>query len=182
MERYVPPAGAIGLVHATSWVGQRIARKQGVPFSHAIVAIGTSGANGPQVLDVAPKTARITSLFDWGLKGQRVDWYAWNDPLTAEEVRTLRSLAHIVDTRIRYDYLALLRLALGNYSPSDARPHRMFCTHLVATVLMLLRDYDIDGNQQPWNVTPRTLSGALKNSRHFTRWYPVLPFGEDSSD
>lgn len=172
--RLAPPPGAIGLVHQNSWVGRRIASKQGVPYSHAIVSIGNSTRNGPEVLDVAPPYARITSYWEWGPSQRKVDWFRFADPLTEEEVRVLRAISHIMNGRIRYDYLALIRLAAGRYSMSDRRPHRMFCTHLVATVLLALRSIDIEGNEQPWNVTPRALAGALRKSPEFRPWAPPV--------
>lgn len=158
------PAGAIGLTlvdSETSWVSRAIARRQAVPYSHAVIALG----NG-KVLDQTWPRTRIRCEEEWRSE-RRIHWWVPTVPFGAEEARKLLSIARFVEDRIRYSWQSIVSFVLRGRGSSKRR-HGLFCTHFVAELYMVIRDRDFSGIKQPWQVDVRWLLGRLQDDRDFT--------------
>ena len=146
------PAGAVGMCRPTGIIGRIIAWRQGMPYSHAVVALG----NG-RVWESTWRWTRITEEPYWTERDpdQTVDWWAPTEPCSAEQERVLKSVAYFTAGRIRYGLIALLAFVIRGVP--GKRGHDLFCTYGVAEMYMSARDFDFSGCEQPWNLNIREL-------------------------
>jgi hypothetical protein len=157
------PAGAIGmtLVEGESGlVSRAIARRQAVPYSHAVIALG----NG-RVLDQPWPRTRIRSEEEWR-EARKIHWWVPTVPFGQEEVRKLRSLARFSEGRISYSWRSILSYLFRGRATPD-RSAGLYCTQLVAELYLVIRGVDFSGIEQPWGVDVRTLLGRLRDDRDF---------------
>jgi hypothetical protein len=163
------PAGAIGLTWVnpdTGLVGKLIARRQGVPYSHAVVSLGRG-----EILDQPWKWTRIRSQEEWE-QDRIIDWWIPTKPFTTSEIRRLRSIAHFIDGRIQYSWRSIAGFLIKGQG-SYKRHHGLFCSELVAEIYMTVRNQDFSNIEQPWNVDVRTLLSALQDERDFKRLHKL---------
>lgn len=156
------PAGAVAIMAPDSTLGKLIAKRSGVDFSHVAIALG----NGNTLDSTSPWT-RITTEDYWKNSKRYIEWYAPVVEFSEEETRLLKSIAKMIEGRIRYGYADLAEFLIKGVP--GKRGHYLFCTYLVAEMYMVIRNLDLSGCEQPWNMDIRETLQALRTSGHFVR-------------
>ena len=151
---YDVPAGAVGMCVKQGALGRLIARRQGgIPYSHVVLATG----RGEMVHAPWRWVAHEPITRRWPRR--EIDWWAPRRPLTDEEARQLRAIAHTIHDRITYSWWAIASFVLLGYP--TRRGHGVYCSYLVAELWRVLRDYDFSGVGRTWQVAPREILARL---------------------
>lgn len=154
------PAGSIGMFRPDSWHARQIARHEGTPYSHALVALG----DGRAFEAVFPRV----QIRD---EPTEADWW---EPLFPVDGRALRSAAYMAAGRIRYDWWEIVRRALPLvFGMPTGRSRGLYCSELVAEMLLVGADYDISRTMEPWSVGVRDLLLLLRARDSDFRRQPV---------